>query len=179
MGGRAKAALAEARDMTAVSFAEAMGMVKDKEKTEAFFDRLEGLKAEISQEQDKGLTIEEIERLLIQTRDDRNMAREELEAARAKAAEITHEADAVLKDATAQNLAMGTAARESKSKIEHMLAESRKRIGVDEKAAKVALGEAGGELEQARRANAAAKEAEAIMLEKKDRALAALAAIDG
>ena len=100
MGGRAKAAVAEARELTAVSFAEAMEMVKDKEKAEAFFGRLEALKREINAEIDKSLTIEEIDRLLIQTRDDRNMAAEELEGARADAKKILADSGAAARQAS-------------------------------------------------------------------------------
>ncbi len=92
MGGRAKTAASAARGMTAVSFADAMEMVKDKEKATAFFAKLEGLKAEISQDYDKSLMIDEIDRLLIQIRGDRNMAAEELEGAKKTAEGIVAEA---------------------------------------------------------------------------------------
>lgn len=91
MGGRAKAAVGKARAMTAVSFAEAMEMVKDKEKAEAFFARLEACKAGISAEFDKSLTIDEIDRLLIQTRNNHNMSAEELAGAQKDADELRAE----------------------------------------------------------------------------------------
>lgn len=85
MGGRAKVAASEARGMLAVSFAEAMGMMEDKERVEAFFKRLDALKVEINEGLGKAATIDQIDRLLLQARTDQNMASEELSDARGKA----------------------------------------------------------------------------------------------
>lgn len=178
MGGRAKAAAAEARKMGAVDFSEAMEMVKDNERAQEFFTKLEALKVEIGAEIDKSLTVEAIDRLLIQTRDDRNMAREELEAARTEAAEVKRQAEAALAEAAAQFRNTSVLAREVKALNDRERSESRKRIADDEHVAKAALSGARTELAAAKHANATAETAQAFILEKKERVVAALQAIN-
>lgn len=121
MGGRAKAAVQEAKAMTALSFAEAVSIMKDNDAVQAFFAKLEALKVEITREVDKTLTIEQIDRLLIQTRNDRNMAAEELAGAKAKAAEMLAEADAKAKR-------KGELRERRVAKGEASLAEAQKRL---------------------------------------------------
>ncbi len=136
MGGRAKTAVSQARAMTAVSFAEAMEMVKDEEKAQAFFTKLEGLKAEIGKDYDKSLMIDEIDRLLIQTRDDRHMAGEELENAKVEAKKILAKADIAAQkisdESDARSLARESALKASQAKLARAMVSFDNRMDVSE-----------------------------------------------
>lgn len=136
MGGRAKTAVSQARAMTAVSFAEAMEMVKDKEKAQAFFTKLEAFKAEIEKDYDKSLMIDEIDRLLIQTRDDRHMVGEELEGAKVEAKKVLAKAHAAARktsdESDTRSLARESALKASQAKLAGAMVSFDSRMDVSE-----------------------------------------------
>lgn len=104
MGGRAKVAVREAHSMMAVSFADAMAMMKDKKEVEAFFSKLESLKDEINEGIQKTASVKEIDRLLLQARADQIMTAEELEGARKEAKQlVTVARDKSLKEVKARD----------------------------------------------------------------------------
>ncbi len=109
MGGRAKTAASEAQSLMAMDVGAAMALLKDEEKTTEFFNKIATLRAEIAKDLEAIGTAEQIDRLLIQTRDNHKMAAEELAKAKAEstatigsANTLRTEAEKALEDAGAE-----------------------------------------------------------------------------
>ena len=131
MSGRAKVAVREAQGMMAVSFADAMAMMKDEKKAEDFFSKLESLKVEINEGIQKTASVKEIDRLLLQARANQNMTAEELEGARKEAKESVEQ---IKKDAKSwsDDLRKKTVERENAvAVVEKTLAEDKSRFNAD------------------------------------------------
>ncbi len=109
MGGRAKVAAVEAKSMMAMDVSDAMAMLLDEDKTKKFFTQIAVLKGEIAKDLEAIGTAEQIDRLLLKTRNNHTMSEEELTGVRTEAAATRAAADSMhaeaklaLEDAGAQ-----------------------------------------------------------------------------
>lgn len=160
MGGRAKVAVAEAQSLMAMDVTAALALLKDEDKMASFFEKLAALKSEIDKDLETLGTADEIDRLLLKTRDNHKMSEEELAKVKAEAAATNDKADGRLTEAKkaledagadANKLLMdaGTAAKKQTSEAEiakkaavtdrQKAAEEKTAAATDRAAAKVLL----------------------------------------
>ena len=140
MGGRAKAAASEAQSLMAMDVGAAMALLKDEDKTTEFFAKIATLRAEIAKDLEAIGTADQIDRLLIKTRDNHTMSEEEIAGARTDAKttrdaadRMNREAKQALEDAGAEAAKLIADADTASKKQTHQATIARKAAQTHEK----------------------------------------------